>query len=814
MSQIVAAHIAGHLLSGASTSFLGPINNLMTVGANFIAPLQLPPFGAVIDCYHKGQVGPNDFLTWGRISGMWVGNEDDNRRLPGMWRSIVAAAKPRFSPYEAVNLIQRGLYNELQFPDTCKWAGMLEQWQQDAIRHSTNTLDASAVLEQYRLDTFDGAWCEQQISWGGYAESDRYTFLTESQAVQPATEVSKWFRQGRVSGDLAANHIAAGRNTNPAVHAALSYSDVIAPNYQTIGKLVQLGLLGPSENFSTTLMLEYPFEWQTWFGAISDGVSLDNVIPLGNGSNQWTNAQLNWASHWRILTVQEVTRWRDIQRAGAAGLAEYQNIGTVEITDGSVTEACRQEGILPYYRPFVVAASYTPFGHREILQVGEYAGLTAQQLLGYCKLDGFSDTNATLMATALGRHIRYLTGPWFKSEPNRWNLQGISDFIELFLYGQIDTGSFSQGLMLRGFEANEIAIIVNNIAYHQSVVPRIDGIAELKKLAWSATGTSAKALIQTWLYGGYTDAQIQTVLAGYGLAQWEVLAIMEMERVQLAASKQREIYNFQQRLQMEAQTKTWARILSSVQSGLTDGPTAINLLVTAGDSLAHATAEVNVTLAAVHERHVGSIVDIIHKAYMGGQLSAAGSAQQLLRLGLVQPAVTELVTTWTAELGPNHHVMSASDILRYVKEGLLPAATAGQMLTNLGWSGMEAKLALAEAESALVKGQAATAKASAAQRAAAAKQLLATAKALQAQQKATVKAAQQYVSMGTLKTWFQQGIVDEQYVREWFAASNYPVAAVDGFIDSWQHPQKPVTQAVPENIPASETIPSPVTAEP
>lgn len=806
MGQIVAQVVGGQLLGGASSSFTSHITQFTTIAVNLVAPTAMPTPGSLIDCYVKGLIPDNDFYVMLRTNGIYA-DENSEWKPPRAWAAVIDAARPRISPEAAADWLQRGLCDTDFFHDSCQYAGMQADIERIGIMQSSLPIDATVVVQQYRLGSIDDVTASQWIQIGGYATDQRYNWLFDQSAVESPEQMARWARQGVVSWSRAQAHIEAGQHIELPVQAALLNSDLVLPQTQQIIQLVDRGCVGPGEPEVANLLVEYPTHWETWFRGLSVGDSLDAVLPSAQSSDAWTASRIAWANHWRILQPIEVARWRDMSRAESAGWNNPTGQQLPAITDDDVRTATRQSALLPPYRELEVASTYTHIGYRQLTEVGQYVGFSHNRLLAQYKLDGYSDADAETMTTATEERVRLYNSPYCHSEDPKERAVKVTQTVDFVRWGMLSDGDAKLRLLLLGFRDAEIDTLLADTKQSTVNAPLHQSATELKRLAWSAPATAAKAKIEQWRYGAITSGQLYDALGVYGVTKAEATWIMQAEAQQQLATQAKEVYDFNHRLASEAQSKVFAATTQSLEQGLIDGPTAIGNLVNAGDQLQHATAIVSATLAAVHARHVGSVVGAIRKAYESGALSRVSASGQLARVGIVATAISEYLNTWDAEIGPSHHADTAGQILGHVATGLLPAHIATQRLSNLGWNGMDAKLELAKADAALVKGKQAAAKASTQNRAAATKQLLAASKQLKADAAAALKSAQQYVSQSTLKTWFQQKIVGEDYVREYFTTIGYPAAVIDTTIDSWRHPAKPVPPGTPSAITVSESVP-------
>src|SRR5208282_5251219 len=146
------------------------------------------------------------------------------------------------------------------------------------------------------------------------------------------------------------------------------------PDTRQILDLVRRGVIGPADPMHATLMAEYPLEWDTWFAAVGDRPTLDNVMPSAGASSQWTQAQIAWANHWRVIDPQTAGRWRDYSRAVALGWSPPTPFNPSNVIPADVIRATQAADVRPEFRPSAVIDTYQQIGFRHLIQLAEYLG--------------------------------------------------------------------------------------------------------------------------------------------------------------------------------------------------------------------------------------------------------------------------------------------------------------------------------------------------------------------------------------------------------------------------------------------------------
>lgn len=91
----------------------------------------------------------------------------------------------------------------------------------------------------------------------------------------------------------------------------------------------------------------------------------------------------------------------------------------------------------------------------------------------------------------------------------------------------------------------------------------------------------------------------------------------------------------------------------------------------------------------------------IKRALSKGKMKADEAMEQLKGIGVGEERAQELVKLWGVQCAASPPQATAAQILRWVAQGLLPAARARERLINLGWGDPDLMLQLANAESLL-----------------------------------------------------------------------------------------------------------------
>lgn len=196
--------------------------------------------------------------------------------------------------------------------------------------------------------------------------------------------------------------------------------------------------------------------------------------------------------------------------------------------------------------------------------------------------------------------------------------------------------------------------------------------------------------------------------------------------------------------------------------------------------------------AEIGERHkqIQNVVSGIQADYFMGAISPDEALVLLRTTGIVGPKIAALLRQWDIERSLKHRMATSSEILGYVKQGLMTPADAQVRLANLGWNAADALLALQSAQHALAVAQGRQAKAAEQAAAQKAKQLQQAQKELKAASKKVAQDLRALTPLAQLKSWFVDGVVGEKYIVERMTAELYPADIIRRYLEDWTPQRK------------------------
>jgi hypothetical protein len=326
-----------------------------------------------------------------------------------------------------------------------------------------------------------------------------------------------------------------------------------------------------------------------------------------------------------------------------------------------------------------------------------------------------------------------------------------------------------------------------NAAAQQGRFDRAELVARWRDLCFTpadaetlADTTLAQAARQAASAGhGYTAAAIAALaeenlltpfqaylhLAPQGFTQVQVNELFEVAALRREAADQKK-YG-------ERAVAEYARMaVKAYGDGSVDNGTAQNALIQAGYSVNAATLTLQTVDLEQADRVFLSGVKRVQKAYESGEVDSASARSLLLSIGAQAPRAAEYVAQWTAHLTIPRKALATGKILKLSKEGLLSIANARVRLLNLGWTGGEADLQLAEVEQQIdyANALAATKKA---------KALAQAQKMAQAAIAAAQRQSCKYYTVGKLQKWYATRVIDEAEFRNRSQQCGRPPEAIE-----------------------------------
>lgn len=170
----------------------------------------------------------------------------------------------------------------------------------------------------------------------------------------------------------------------------------------------------------------------------------------------------------------------------------------------------------------------------------------------------------------------------------------------------------------------------------------------------------------------------------------------------------------------------------------------------------------------------------IKRDWMGGRTSAEEALQRMQRLGVRPEHASQLITRFINVRGESRVMASSSRVIDWYKAGLMDQATATQRLLNLGWTNVDALLAVAKANRDVAIAQQKLAASELQRQNAAAKTLQQNYERLQAAVRSTQARMRAVTPVATLKKWVVKGIIScAEFVDRLIAAGFEPAVAND-----------------------------------
>jgi hypothetical protein len=781
--------VGGKITEGAlgtlTGNFLAPITRILEAGANVVVPTALPPVGTVIDAYYRNYLGYEDTRDLLRLHGVNWGGDFDDGLIKWGWNRTIKCGEPQVQPYQAAHYVHCGILSNQNFNDIADHHGLTRQWQKRAMLATVDIPDVPSVFRQFRLGIIPFEEYDKWLNANGLHDVSRRVFARDISAAIPYADVVSMLDRGTLPPLRATANINAGVYQQNDDLQAAALASLPQVSIQDIYTLARFGAADVTELRAAGLLSEYPSGWGSWIAAASESHLISEGTPAAVNGNQVTHGQIAWAAHWKPVDVAQMARFRSQTLAIAAGWTPPVNTELVGVSDVDVMQAMRTTGVLPQWRGNGILDTYTQFGMRELLQIAEHTTYDQAEYLRRGLLDGYSPSDASSFAASLAVRVKDYREPWFRGERNRTGATLASDCVTSLGFQGLQSDLIRDQLSIMGFTGQEIAALedreVRALAVRDATaIPRAD-----ERERQQLPARYAMLLVQQWVHGGGSDPALIGTLAQLGWRYTTITAWMQESRQALLTQKWQRLYAEQQADIRQATVRLRAAAESSYRMGLTDSQALISLLVQSGmpapaAQLALMTLDSEISAAAVKVE-----IAALEKRFESGSVNAAQGLQLLQSLGITQSASQRYIAEWQQRLKSNHHITSAGEILTWVSQGLMSDDAALLRLEALGWSGMDAKLALAKAEATLHKSQAASAKASVSNRQRQIAALQKINKEHEASIKANESAIKKAASLSTVKKWTTTKVVGLPWTIEWFQAAGYTPVDAAKYLVEW-----------------------------
>ena len=334
----------------------------------------------------------------------------------------------------------------------------------------------------------------------------------------------------------------------------------------------------------------------------------------------------------------------------------------------------------------------------------------------------------------------------------------------LFGLGVLTEADYKSRLQDLGYSEPDATLISSGIA------PDIARVRAGYAHGWNATSVGA-----AYAAGQLTAAAARERLRPLGLKDSEIDSTLERAEY----DKDR---RFIQYAQQKATRGALTQLTAAYSVGALDLPAFLARLGESGvgrgvAELLAAGADAALSVGAARRR-----VRLVGHAVTKGKLTREQGAARLAALGIAEPRINYYLGEWSDALEVEPPQRSAAQVLRWVQQGLMGAATAGDRLRNLGWSQAEVTLALAGAEQAARRrqGQLASAEQRTERQAAAAAARVKREAERQAREAEAM--VRRFTPAGRLQRWYALGVIDEAGMRAALSDGGTPPGDADRLV--------------------------------
>jgi hypothetical protein len=773
-------------LSTTTGALLGPLSNLLQIAGNNVLPIEYPSIGEQITAYWRGWLDNPTLKAWLRHRGVDWQADGGNSQLQQAWYRVISAGQPQLSPEQTAYYVHCGKMTRNQLYHAICYAGLgvydvnhnhvnIPAMQQlaDKYMDTVACISPELAIRLRRLEKITLEYRNRILDGAGFKSEERRNVLLSDEAVPSNAELWSWVRRGLISQADAVTWMEAEKWLDKDVRDFQNADGLVQPNLRSILELYRRGLIGPIDPAKAALMEEYPSEWDTWFDCTGNRPTLDASMPHAGGSKSWTNAQIEWANHWRVNDPSSVAKWRDYVRAQQLGWIPPVGFQPAPIIPQDVWRATQAEGVRPEYRGSATIDTYQQIGLRHLTIVAELLGFTDQQLKQRFTLDGYADSDVDTLTKAFRRKIELYWSPYLKSVPEAAKLWAVNDVKTQYLVGLADVATTQNRLYFHGFTIEQTADILTNWQVELAHGNLNKSREEIQVIATAHIAGYVRSSIELFQYGQLSLPALSALLQTYGLTPAQVNDVAQGVAAENQATVARD--NYQQTLgfHKQAVSEQVNLIKEQYYNGLTSDTQAFGYLVSAGVSSGDATAILGTISGRIHLEECIAITKLVRREWSVGALTTTQAGASLVTAGISPQKVAGILSLWQAELPPNHHAETAQEILGWVAKGLMTPKDAQVRLTNLGWSGLDESLALAQAESVLAGSKAKAATAANSKQAKAVSAIATQQKALLAQVKKNQVQVAKWIPEATLKKLLAAGDATPLFAAQWFEAVGY-----------------------------------------
>lgn len=762
-----------------------PLINLASYAVNSTAPTHLPSPDAIFRAY-LGKYLSHDFAK-ALIGKHGIGWQDDTapNDFRIAWNQTLLSQTPTLSVSQGTEAYCRGILAFADYKRLMEHWGIWDQWKRDALIRLSIAPDVDAVIRGVRLGWIPQHNADQYMSWAGLFEPDIRKFELADRHVWTPDALAEFRGRGLMTvADIDAN-LLAGKYVTPEQRTLAKKLNAPSPGFRDAIRLSLLGMPDLSQDAVNSLLVEYPQQLRQFAAYDRKDLPLNYLTDAAGPVGNLNMSELEWCTHWRNISASEAIRIRALVRPDNIARWAAMGFNVIPFNDASVSEILRRDSVHPQLRETIVAASYNPIQFRQALWVGEANNWTMEDYRNHAKNINVAPDNVDPLALAMFQRLQDAKYLWGKSVYNEEGRRFANAIIHNCELGQIDAATASQRLQdhhvpqARADDAvsyatkartlediNKEAELVKSLAEH-SLLSRVQAVVTRYR-SRDIPRNQALGLLQTL---SVTPADSSKLLD----------AAMDEEVAQRARQKHEKVERFR--------LDSLDRVIKSITVGYKDG---LLLRPVAEQSLLNAGLPADAIKVHLDGMDADMLIDasrkvqlVVRRDLMNGGINAAEAVTFLVRAGMTLPAAQARVVYWSNQLHVNRRIVSAEKILGWVKKGLMPTAVAQTRLANLGWSGMDIQLAMADARQHTDTLHGKVLAAAGKQRAAIAKELTKLRKESLANARMIEGQIRRITPVATLGKWFRDSIVTEQYARARLAAMGETQDAVDNYIKDW-----------------------------
>jgi len=796
-------------LAGTVHSALAPISTSAGYAAWKIAPTQIPPAGALVGAYHAGAISDEDFTSavgfLGFSSDPFPGAEIASRA----WRSVVAAAKPQLSIQDAVQAYSIGAISRDWYRFVLTRKGFKEDWEAslyDTLAHRPNAMQ---VQRMQRLGINPPGGIEHWWDLAGMNSpggKELRQFISLDRHVWTPAECVSLINRGLMDRQDAVRNLHADGFVDVNQRSNVLQLGYDIPTFNDVVDLASYNVFDLGGIGFQELLAEYPNGLQNLVALTGKDAMLNSIAVVPGNAGGVSQAQIDWANHWAKLPVSMAAIIRD--RVRPDNIAEWRELypNIQPFTDDNVRYWAKAAGYHPSIRDQVLAGSYARVNSRQLLWAAEYGNWTRAQLIGVLRSESFAPHDANLLADALQLRVLAMRLPFTEGLWKQQRDRVAYNYVEMFKDNLVTRDQASAGLKDLGMPEDRIPRTLDDAARVKLGEDAIKAQRKLEDLADRTKLQQVDAVIARFKARDMSRALATRQLETLGLRPEQVTEVLnaavQTERARRATARHEQM----QRLRLEATSRHIRAVEESYANGLLLRPVALGLLTQAGLDANTSNALLSSQEAQQNLAEAKRVIAATRSQFLSGSLSQAEALTLLARGGLTPDAAASRILYWRLQVHTRHRVEAAEKVLRWVQKGLLPVAAARQRLLNLGWSEVDAALALAESEATLRSLQSHAIDAAAKRRSSAIAQLSKLQKSHESQVKSLQSRARQVLPRATLAKWYKNGTVGKEYAIKTLIAQGEPKDIAELYIEDWDSGKQPTVRKGSGQVPGAGTV--------